>query len=371
MAIIYSALISKDCALKRCFITGEYKPSQTIVDDVKTLTYNSKKYVDDNFSAWLDKQVLTQIEDITNYRNLMSKYEQTLLKARLTDYAQCVAKKRDVELENSDKIKEKETLLNEIANFEKINIKLLGYQDLKSQMEVGNYLLDKLETFKDYLYQDYTEYYNQISEVNSTIKARLDDIKNGMNFIYDSVYNINSSSDFSKILSSIENILKYDLNPNDMEDFRELQGYLSSVQSDVLSFEKNNFKELNRENLTTDYQTLLQKYQDSEYNITTVITSTYTAILNTLDSKSSEWQSTYLTTFDYAKSSVEALMKWQKDTKVLPTYLTETVKELYHQTATHVEETLSEHNLDIAVQMFNDFNETEKQEFLKRILIKQ
>jgi hypothetical protein len=369
MAKVYAELVSPNCGVKNCFKGSKYQPSQEVVDTIQKLTYNSKKYVDDNFNFWLEKRVLTKVEDTTNYQKNMNNYEKVLMNGGFSEYANCVAKKRDIELENSDKIKEKQSLIGDILNFQKVNVKLLGYQDLESQLKVGNALLVKLETFKEYLYQDYAEYYDIVSGVNYNIQSCIDEIKNTMNTIYDNVYNIETSNDVSNVLTNIDSVLKYDLNHNDVEYFKEVQSYLVSVQKDITAFEKNNFKLLDREHLTNEYNTLLQKYQGSEYNITNVIDSTYNTILAVIDQHNTKWKETYLSTFDYLNASIDSLIKWQKSTTLLPKYLTDEVKNSYENIALHVKERLSQNNVDTAIQMFNNLNESEKKEFLARIII--
>jgi hypothetical protein len=224
----------------------------------------------------------------------------------------------------------------------------------------------KIEIFKNYLYQDYEEYLSKVQVSKSNVEKQLKIVDDTMNSIYDSIYELSGIDDIIDVLNRIDSVLKYDINPNDAEDFEELKSYLTAVKTDIFHFEMQ-YQKLNRVDLLAEYTQLSEKYLNSEYNVISVVDFTYIAILRTIDSMAEGWEHTYLRDFNYSDCSIEVLLKWKENTKVLPEFLTDKIKVKYQEIALEVEKRLSQNHIDTALQIFKNLTDSEKKEFLMKV----
>ena len=273
-------------------------------------------YISKHIDDYVESMTCRKVEAINTFRNHNNKIEEILKNAKLYDYAEKIAKRRDFILNNMENVKNAQMLRSNLDNYiiNTNDATKTTYSNMVALKKKGNELLEQIDKYKSVLGSDYDKYKNTIQLIIKDLTDTIKMINNQISEIWDSLYDARTYNDLIKIEPQIDIVIRKGIREDDYDSLMEVKENIRDLLIDLNEYLAFNGSRVRLKEIS---QQLIDKYNNSNFDFDVV------TIIETIISEKKqeeEWIDKYS---DVKNLSRQELLEWLEKTKNYPNYLSE------------------------------------------------
>lgn len=366
---IYNALVAMEklvaFPLTNVFDDNGYAIDTDSKETLAKLKSSIVKFIDEIIDDHISSMTCTAVERIITFRNHQNKIQEKLENLGFTEYAKRVKIKKDSELSNVDQIKARQELRSNYTKFmtdSKFD-KYTPYTTICNLIKESEKLVKYVKLYKSTLGKDGEIIDSSLSERVDDLKKAKDAIRQEMDAIWDSLFNIQSADDVEQMLGQLTQILQKGIPESEQEDYIELQSSLNEIMLDIERIKETTSS---RKEFDVISAAIKEKYTDSEieFDVLTIIESVVADISDQLNSKENEWKEKNLTLGDKSRESVH---RWKSRIEFIPDYLSDATREEICVLDKEADEIIKVGKIDDVILYFDKLSTEEKKECFEKI----
>ncbi len=329
--------------------------------DVETLKTQVDAILEKSYLSAVGK-FTCKITQLSQFKNICSRTSKILKANGYTEYAHAI-EARAAEVE--DELLAKEKYESSLVDFERelsllTDIERFGVNDCLVAIEKLNGWLVFFRSANDMPKPMISDRVNRIDSSLLRLNNRIDKIHTDVVAVIESVRGAEDKNELSDVASRIKKLLETGVSNDDQP---QLELVLRQI-NDALKM---------IEDLPNSIHELRDVLADPLKNIPdcrAVVISEATSIVERIVRRQEEWIKRYILPIETKVSSMSApdCSNWMNCTKEIPEYIDAEIMTRYSAAATLVEKQLHKNRVDGVYRMFAQLNESEKAEFLKRIM---
>jgi len=358
----YSGLLClrelKGYSFYRVFADTNYAMSEEQMQQLKTTVEEIRARIEPYLRGWVLQNKCKSVESMGGFKAFMKKLYDLLNELGYTKEATLSKEVAEKELSNTEAIRERQELRRSYQSFiaDCIVSDTTAYTRLVEWKKDGDKIASGIEKYHDFLGSEAEGMTTTVNNRLSEIVKRIEDIKDRMNGIYDSLYSIASVADIEQILADINRLSLCGIPESDMEDFRGIDEALSGVLTDIETMME---EQNNRARFSENYSALREKYEtaDMEFDVLSVLEGVADSVKCELDRKDKAWFDKHLSS---EPTDLPEIHAWVQDTEVLPNYLSEDAKHAFAEMKKSVEIRISRAKVNDVIFRFENLSQEEK-----------
>lgn len=332
--------------------------------EMKFVNINKKaRYIVENkFDSFLMKECRCRvIEQASKFESWMEYMSRTLQRVGYSELSMKTRTKLRDELDNLQLIRERQNVEQNIELFlDKKITQFLTQEELMSLDKEGKTLLVNLQENNKLRNTDKAQFEKRIKLKLDNINNLLNEIKDKLTEIYDSIDEIASIEDVKNIKSKIDYILGKKLRTEDKEDIEEIGNCIQNFINDTddIKLEQDIMLRMELANQVKI------KYTDNDYvNLDEAIEDYIDILKDSITERSKIWSSKYLnyTSGEISVWDSNKCYSWFDITNVIPNYLQPEEIKKYNFIKEMVIERTKQIKLESILVMFNQLSVEEKE----------
>lgn len=352
-------------SFENIFSKYKYKFSELYRSQITNIKEDIIEYIEENFDEYLNNTRCNEVERIAQFRSRGKSDVKLLNEIGLNEYASVLQDHIDLEVENIEKIKDKQNLKKDCDKFFKKCVvnKYTTFIQIKEFISENNRLIDLYNRYKAFLGKDAVRIKDGLIKYSEILKDEYDSICAEIGDIFDSLYELHSVSEIHNLIDRCNATLKRGLPDQDAESLNDLIIDLNKLSDDLDVLETY----MNDRSLFIEKsQLLLSKYIDTESDISyDIVELLINDLKEKMDMKEQIWITRYLNV-NFTEDP-EIIYRWIEDTDNLPGYLSDITKEKYKSYLKIAEQKISENRVKTAKHYFDILSGEEKERFLALI----
>lgn len=313
--------------------------------------------VEKNLHTWLKKVDCRRSEDINKFQSTMKKVATELFARDYLEESKQLNKKVENILSNISRIKELESLENNIKDF------LRDFDNnCQSYMELKDYS-NKIKHFEEIILnnnsisqEDELEFMKQLETPKKIINNKLEKIDLEVEEIINSIDNANNINELKTIRNNITSILNKKLSKEQDEEFMYTLSFINTLIPKIENL--TNYTDRNK--VEDVYINLEDDFYDSEYGMdfTEILKNSYENTLNNLNLMESIWWQEF-NSIDLNGSTTE-LTNWLNKYESIPEYISNKTLEKIEKKKEEILNIISKNKIDYIFNLINTLNPEDK-----------
>lgn len=342
------------------FGSGKYIYTSVQKEQLAGYVEEAKRIAAASFAdGWIKRYACAGPEKLGSFKAFSTKAAELFSKYGFQHEAFEFTAKVDEEIKRIQLLIEQEAFLNQCESYllsSQIR-KGMTQKNLAAFQEQANEYIKRFEEFDYQADSHFIDLRSRVQERNQELSDALVEFKEQLDSIWNAIYDISSVEDVRHVHARIEAILSSGLTERDRDDLESIDREISAFLNDVNEFMH---QEYSRASLVAACDSLMEHYAEHEFDVSPVIDGLRTELLAKMDRQEQTWKERYLT-IEPPKMSQPELNKWQKDTQLLPLFLTPATESTYHLLQTQVENELAKQKIDYILMLYRQLSKEEKE----------
>lgn len=338
------------------------------IEEARYMEEKCHKFIKKEFDHFVNNLKCQSYAQVSGFEKWVNHLIESFKRYNYTDQARKLKTKLENILDDLTVIQKLQNINETVQNYLNNNrpTSSLGYDELIRMKNEGQEILDLLTNHtvgKSYL----QEYIEKIQSNMNKIEEYLDRITEEVSLLYDSMYELSNVDECKNFLSRVKSVLSKSINEVDRESIEQAANDLQNFLNDIHGIEK--FKD-NRKDLETELKALENKlkYIESDIDFIPILESHKNDLLNRLDQMEERWITNYL----YIKEDIinwdaSDCTTWLEQTKVAPSYLSDSTLSNFKETKKAVINRLSELEVDAVISLFSKLSDDQKKLALSKM----
>ena len=358
----YNALSAAVDAKKMLLTSlGMYRYSAEQKDELNGYVAYAKQIAVTQFNdGWIKRQICKDYEHLNGWKHFIKKAIELF---ESFDFNKEAAELKEQEESEEKRIKliiEQEALMKscEVYMASSEVKKGMTAKNLTTMQDQGESYLLEFEKFNYQIDKRFVRQYEEIQARINEIKKAINDQKEEIQKLWDSIYDIQTLDDVRHVSLQIESMLSSGLTDKDREDLEEIDKFLRTFIKDVHALEEclDSWEIVNTVRMDIE-----RKYitEESEISLEHVIEEVANEKERKLESKNSDWYRRYLS-INPDELNHQELGKWMDDTQPLPEYLTEETMMEYEKLKQKVDQAIKEKMIVYICFLFGQLPESDR-----------
>lgn len=346
-------------------LKGNYKLTENQIEIIKKFQSILLQIIQSDYLLWAEKTLrCREIAEITRFTQRTKKITLLLENLGFNDFARKTREISERESSNAEVVRNRQMVSDNIKRFmvssnpSQTTSYIILNEWLKELKDLRTNLNDNTSLNK----YDKADLLSKLNEREKQIDEYVEVIKNEIENIWDSIYDIESNNDLRILQSKISPLINKQLNQEDMDDLMSLSNFIN----DYLELDNaySNYLD-NRVEIEKNYEKISDRYKpkESDFDISNAIEQRYQSLLVDLDEKEKVWISKYLN--EVGNGNENKLKIWLNETKELPLYLSNITIRKYHDKQEEVKEELKKYRVDYIVALISELSDLEWHEIIK------
>lgn len=358
----YNALLAAVDAKKMLLASlGMYRYSPEQKEELNGYVSLAKQIATKEFDdGWIKRQICKDYEHLNGWKHFVTKAIELFENFDFNKEAAELKEQEESEEKRIRLIIEQEALMKSCAVYMASSEVKKGMtaKNLAIMQEQGETYLAEFDKFNYQIDKRFVRQYEEVQARISQIKKAINDQKEEIQKLWDSIYDIKTLDDVRHVSLQIESMLSSGLTDKDREDLEEIDKFLRAFIKDIHTLEESPDTWEAVKAVRTDLE---RKYnaEDSEISLDHVIEEAINEKERLLENKNNDWSRQYLE-IDPDKLSHQELGKWVDETQPPPGYLTEETLTAYGELKRKVDQAIKEKMIAYICFLFEQLPENDR-----------
>ncbi|MCM3364237.1 hypothetical protein ACTQ5K_08840 [Niallia sp. Sow4_A1] len=331
------------------------------VEEANNMTERCYHIIEKEFEGWLSSLKCISYAQVSGFEKWVNHLIASFTRYGYKEEGRKLRTKLQDILDNLNIVRQLENINETVENFLKNNKpnNSSGYDELVNMKNSGQEILELLNNDRaDKKYM--VEFFDKVESRINLIEKMLENLAQEISDIYDSMFELTNVGECREFLSKAKNILSKSINDVDREGIEEAANDIQNFLNEVTNL--NNYKD-NRKNLYTEIEILKDKWSnfESDIDFSPILETLKDNYIYKIDQIEEKWVNNNIKIHSKIDNwDASDCSTWLEQTRIIPTFLSESTKEDLKNVKQLVNQRLNELSVDAVISLFENLSDEQK-----------